>query len=174
VQSYYESNIALLGETPALDLYDPEWVIHTRSEERPAALIGPEARVEGNLLCDGCRVEGTVLRSVISPGAHVEAGALVRDSIIMTDTLIEAGAEIDRAIVDKRARIEKGAKLGWGDDNTPNQRWPDRLNTGLTLVGKHAVVPAGTSIGRNVVIYPGARHNAYPGTDVASGETIGG
>jgi glucose-1-phosphate adenylyltransferase len=174
VQAYYEANMALLGETPALDLYDPEWVIHTRSEERPAALIGPDARAEGNLLCDGCRVEGTVLRSVISPGAYVAAGALVSDSIIMTDTVIEAGAQVDRAIVDKKARVEGGVRLGWGDDNTPNQRYPERLNTGLTLVGKHAVVPAGTIVGRNAVIHPRAASGAYPGAQIASGETIGG
>jgi glucose-1-phosphate adenylyltransferase len=173
VQAYYEANMALLGETPALDLYDPEWVIHTRSEERPAALIGPEARVEGNLLCNGCRVEGMVLQSVISPGAYVAAGAVVRDAIIMTDTVIESGALVDRAIVDKRARVEEGARLGWGDDNTPNQRWPERLNTGLTLVGKGAIVPQGMTVGRNVVIYPGATADVFSGKEVASGETIG-
>jgi len=174
VQAYYEANMALLGETPALDLYDPEWVIHTRSEERPAALIGPEARVEGNLLCDGCRVDGTVLRSVISPGAYVAPGAMVCDAIIMTDTVIEAGAQVDRAIVDKQVRVEEGARLGWGDDNTPNQRWPERLNTGLTIVGKGAIVPKGMTVGRNAVIFPGVTAKAYRGTVVASGETIGG
>jgi glucose-1-phosphate adenylyltransferase len=44
VQAYYEANMALLVETPALDLYDPEWVIHTRSAELPAAEIGDAAR----------------------------------------------------------------------------------------------------------------------------------
>jgi glucose-1-phosphate adenylyltransferase len=174
VQAYYEANMALLGETPALDLYDPEWVIHTRSEERPAALIGPEAHVEGNLLCDGCRVDGTVLRSVISPGAYVASGAVVSDAIIMTDTVIQAGAQVDRVIVDKQARIEEGARLGWGDDNTPNQRWPERLNTGLTLVGKGAVVAQGTTVGRNAVIFPGVTARDYSEKEVASGETIGG
>jgi glucose-1-phosphate adenylyltransferase len=104
----------------------------------------------------------------------VAPGALVCDSIIMTDTVIEAGAQVDRAIVDKRARIEEGARLGWGDDNTPNQRWPERLNTGLTLVGKGAVVPKGTTVGRNAVIYPGVTAAVFPGKEVASGETIGG
>jgi glucose-1-phosphate adenylyltransferase len=174
VQAYYEANMALLGETPSLDLYDPEWVIHTRSEERPAALIGAEARVEGNLLCDGCRVDGTVLRSVISPGVYVAPGAVVRDAIIMTDTVIETGAQVDRTIVDKRVRVEQGVRLGWGDDNTPNQRWPERLNTGLTLVGKGAIVPQGTTVGRNAVIFPKVTSKRYPGPEVASGETIGG
>ncbi len=173
VQAYWEANMALLGETPALDLYDPEWVIHTRSEERPPAQIGPHARVEGNLLCDGCRVDGSVTRSIISPGAYIAAGAVVRDSIILNDTVIEAGAEVDRCILDKRVRVGERAQVGCGDDNIPNRRWPDRLNTGLTLVGKGAVIPAGTQIGRNVVIAPHACPADYPGSQVPSGEAVG-
>jgi len=174
VQAYWEANMALLAETPALDLYDPDWVIHTLSEERPAALIGPDARVAGNLLCDGCQVDGTVIRSIISPGVYVAAGAVVRDAIIMTNAVIEPGAEVDRAILDKRVRVGQGAKVGWGDDNTPNRDWPERLNTGLTLVGKGAVIPAGTTVGRNVVIHPHATARDYAGEAIASGETVGG
>ncbi len=174
IQAYYEANMALLAETPALDLNDPDWVIHTRSEERPAALIGPDAHVEGNLLCDGCRVDGTVVRSIISPGVYVAPGAVVRDSIIMTDAVIEAGAEVDRAILDKRVRVAAGAKLGWGEDNTPNRDQPNRLNTGLTIAGKGAVIPAGMTIGRNVVIFPRVTAKDYAGPEIASGETIGG
>jgi glucose-1-phosphate adenylyltransferase len=174
IQAYYEANMSLLAEKPAHDLYDPNWVIHTRSEERPGALIGETARVDGNLLCDGCRVEGTVSRSIISPGVFVAPGAVVRDSIIMTDAVIEEGAQVERAILDKRVRVEAGARVGWGDDNTPNQEHPDRLNTGITLVGKRAVVPAGVTVGRNVVVHPRVTKRSYPGNEVVSGATIGG
>jgi glucose-1-phosphate adenylyltransferase len=172
VQAYYEANMALLAETPALDLYDQEWVIHTRSEERPAVLVGAEARVEGNLLCDGCRIEGTVIRSVISPGVYIAPGAVVRDAIIMNDAVVESGAEVDRAILDKRVRIGTGAKVGWGDDNTPNRRWPERLNTGLTLIGKGAVVPSGCQVGRNVVIFPHIQLSCDDANPISSGETV--
>ncbi len=174
VQAYYEANMALLAETPALDLYDPDWPIYTRSEERPASYIGESPRVQGNLLCDGCSIDGTVIRSIISPGVQVKKGALVRDSIIMTDTVIEEGAEVDRAILDKRVRVGAGARLGAGETNTPNHKWPDRLNTGLTVVGKGAVIPAGATIGRNVVIYPHVTEKDYAGTEIANGETLGG
>jgi len=173
VQAYWEANIALLSETPALDLYDPNWVIHTRSEERPAALVGPEARVEGNLLCDGCRIEGTVIRSIISPGVYVASGAVVRDAIVMTDTVIEPGAEVDRAILDKHVVVGANARVGCGDDNTSNRWVPERLNTGLTMVGKRAIVPPGKTLCRNVVVYPRASAKDYPEGDVVSGETIG-
>ncbi len=119
VQAYYEANMALLVETPALDLYDPEWVIHTRSEERPAVLIGADARIEGNLLCDGCQIHGQVVRSIIGPGVIIAPGAIVRDSILMTDTLVEAGAIVDHCILDKETVI--GARAGesaFGTDKT--------------------------------------------------------
>ena len=137
--------MALLAETPALDLYDPDWVIHTRSEERPAAFIGPEACVEGNLLCDGCRVDGTVIRSVISPGVYVAPGAVVRDSIIMTDAVIETGAEVDRAILDKRVVVGEGAQLGCGrrqHAEPPRARAPEyRLDRGRESAPSSRRVP---------------------------------
>jgi glucose-1-phosphate adenylyltransferase len=174
VQAYYEATMALLVETPALDLYDPEWVIHTRSEERPAAAIGPEARVEGNLLCDGCQVYGTAIRSVIAPGVVIEAGAMVRDSILLTDTVVQAGAVVDRCILDKEVVVGAGARLGDGEDNTPNQAAPERLNTGLTVVGRRARIPGGATVGRNVVIGARVAEAAYGAEkSVASGRSVG-
>jgi glucose-1-phosphate adenylyltransferase len=166
--------MALLAETPALNMYDPNWVIHTRSEERAGAFLGQAARVQANLLCDGCQIEGTVIRSIISPGVSVAAGAEVRDSIILTDAQVHAGALVDRAILDKRVVVEEGAVIGDGDDLTPNRTFPSRLNTGLTVIGKGAVVPTGVKLGRNVLVYPHVAVKDYDGKNVASGETVGG
>src|SRR5690606_10784220 len=96
VHAYWEANMSLLAENPALDLYDREWVVHTRSEERAPAKIGPNAQVNGNLLSNGCRVDGVVERSVLSPGVYVAEGAVVRDSVILNDTVIGPGAVVDR------------------------------------------------------------------------------
>lgn len=174
VQAYYEANMALMVETPALDLFDPDWVIHTRSEERPAAEIGPQARVNGNLICDGCRIYGSVTRSVIAPGVVVAEGAVVRDSILLTDTVVEAGAVVDRCIIDKGVVIGAGALVGDGDDNAPNLLTPELLNTGLTLIGRGATIPAGVKIGRNVVVRSRATAAAFGGsTMIASGKNVG-
>ncbi len=172
LQAYWEANMALLGESPALELHDPEWVIHTRSEERPPVKIGPDARVGGNLLSNGCIVEGTVERSIISPGVYISAGAVVRDSVIMNDTRIGTGVIIDRAIVDKGVYIAEGAHIGVGDDNTPNRQSPDDLNTGLTVIGKSARLPAGVHLGHNVVINTDVKESDFPSLEIASGETI--
>jgi glucose-1-phosphate adenylyltransferase len=173
VQAYYEANMALLVATPALDLYDPEWIIHTQSEERPAVEIGMNARAEGNLLCDGCRIYGSVTRSVIGPGVVIAEGAVVRDSILMTDTVVEAGAVVDRCILDKHVVIGANALVGDGDENTANSDDPELLNTGLTLVGREAKIPADLKIGRNVVIRPRVTPKSFGSSKkIASGKTI--
>jgi glucose-1-phosphate adenylyltransferase len=172
IQAYFEANMALRGETPALDLYDPEWVIHTRSEERPAVYIGADARVDGNLLTDGCRIDGTVTRSVIGPGVYVAPDAVVRDSILMTDTVVGQGAVLDRVITDKHVIIGEGAQVGTDGDHTPNQLSPTRLNTGITVIGKRTRVPPNISVGRNVEIYPDCPGSVFPKQGVKSGETV--
>ena len=173
VQAYYEANIALLAESPALDLYDPEWVIHTTSADRAGVEIGAGARVENSLLSDGCRVFGTVARSILSPGVYVAPGAIVRDSVLMGDAWIGPDAVVDRCIVDEECVIGAGAIVGEGESTTPNQESPERLNTGLTLIGNHARVPEGVTIGRNTAIRPRTSESAFPkGKSVPAGSTI--
>ena len=173
VQAYYEANMALLAESPALDLYDPEWVIHTTSADRPGVEIGTSARVENSLFSNGCRVFGTVINSILSPGVYVAPGAVVRDAVIMGDAWIGPASVVDRCIIDECVRIEAGAVIGEGEPTTPNQAAPDRLNTGLTLVGTHAHIPAGTTVGRNVAIKPRTAATAFPpGHVVPSGATV--
>ena len=172
LQAYWEANMALLAETPALDLYDPEWVIHTRSEEQPPVKIGPSAWVGGNLLSNGCIVEGVVESSVLSPGVRVEPGAVVRDSVIMNDAVIGANARVERAIVDKAVYVGEGTEIGYGVDNIPNRLYPNRLNTGLTVIGKRARIPAGIKIGHNVIINPHVNEAYFHGDFIPSGETV--
>ncbi|MCC6167994.1 MAG: glucose-1-phosphate adenylyltransferase [Caldilineaceae bacterium] len=173
VQAYWEANMSLLAESPALDLYDREWVVHTRSEERAPSKLGPKAQIAGNLISNGCRVDGSAERSVLSPGVYVAEGAVVRDSVILSDTVIEAGAVVDRCIVDKFVQIGAGARVGDGDDNTPNIAKPEQINTGITLVGKRSVVPEGITVGRNVVIHAHTGEGAYKRKKIAGGQDVG-
>ena len=158
VDGYWQAHMDLLDEHPGLDLYDRDWIIHTRSEERAPARIGPTASVHRSLISHGCQVWGTVEHSVLSPGVRVDPGAVVRDSIIMFDTVIRAGAVVDRAIIDKEVSVGPNAVVGMGADfDTPNRQEPGRLNTGITVVGKRATIPAGVRLGRNVKVLDGVR-----------------
>jgi glucose-1-phosphate adenylyltransferase len=174
VQAYWEANMSLLAEDPALNLYDPDWVVHTRSEDRAPAKLGGNAQVGGSLISNGCWVDGTVERSILSPGVRVAEGAVIRDSVILADSVIEAGAVLDRCVVDKRAWIKAGARVGDGDDNAANKLSPQVLNTGLTLVGEGSSIPEGMVLGRNVVVHPLSDEKAFgPHKKIASGSDVG-
>jgi glucose-1-phosphate adenylyltransferase len=172
IQSYWEAHMALLDDQPAFDLYDPTWVIHTRSEERPPAHVYSSAHVSRSLISHGCIIKGQVERSVLSPGVVVEDGAIVRDSIILFDAVIGAGSVIDRCILDKEVVVGKNCKIGGGDDMTPNKLEPSRLNTGITLIGKRAHLPDQLTVGRNCKIGSDLRLEDFSSDNIASGETV--
>ncbi|HEX2988582.1 MAG TPA: glucose-1-phosphate adenylyltransferase [Chloroflexota bacterium] len=172
VQAYWEANLALLADKPDLDLFDSTWTIHTRSEERPPAKFGAPGEIENSLVSNGCRVYGTVINSVLSPGVLVEPGAVVRDSVIMTNTAIGPGAVVDRCVIDKDVDVGAGARVGSGEDNRPNDREPANLSSGITVVGKRATIPPDVVIGRNCRIDAGVSHADFREREVPSGATI--
>jgi glucose-1-phosphate adenylyltransferase len=172
IQAYWETSMALLEENPMLDLYNPEWVIHTRSEERPPVKCIPPGEIVNSMASNGCVIQGKVIRSVLSPGVCVEKGAVVIDSVIMNDTVIRVGAEVTCCILDKEVEVGANAQLGAGRDDTPNKLEPANLHTGITIVGKRARIPAGAVIGRNCRIDPNTTQDDYDGNEVPSGGTV--
>ena len=173
LDSYFESNLAFLSDEPPLDLADSDWVIHTQSADRPPVRIERGGITERSLVANGCRIAGEVVRSVLFPGVSVARGAKVHDSIVMHDTVVGRGASLEHAIVDKQVNVGEGAKVGWGEERVPNRACPHHLSSGLTLIGKGALLPAGVCIGRNARIGARVSESDFDG-DVPSGGVVDG
>ncbi len=148
LDTYWGVQMAFLGSNPPLDLYDAEWVIHTRSEERPPVKSEPGARIHHSLVANGCQISGDVEYSILSPGVVVEPGAVVRQSIILTDTYIGAGAVVEYAVIDKQVNIGAGAQVG--ESRLNDARVAADQDPILAVVGKRA------SIAPNQTVAPGA------------------
>ena len=74
-----------LGATPTFDLFDPEWPIRSRPQLLPPSKFvtnGMPVAVEDSLIASGCIIEGTVTRSILSPGVRVGPEAVVEDAIL--------------------------------------------------------------------------------------------
>lgn len=149
-------------------------MIHTRRRERPPAKFGPQSQVVQSMVCNGAIVRGRVERSVLSPGVYVSPGAVVRDSVVMNDVWIGPGAVLDRGDCGQERGGGRGRAAGLGGDDlgTPNKQEPDKINTGVTVVGKGAHLPANIRVGRNVVINADRDEEHFSSGEVASGETI--
>jgi glucose-1-phosphate adenylyltransferase len=177
IASYWDANMGLLSDPPEFEMYDYDWVIHTRSEERPPAKISGAAKVTNSLISHGCHILGTVEHSVLSPGVFVAEGAVIRDSIVMNDTIVGRNAVIDCAILDKEVVIGAGAVVGYGDDRSPNRMEPKNLSNGISVVGKRVRIPPGLRLGRNVrvdadVIEADFEHVPHVEGAIPSGETV--
>jgi glucose-1-phosphate adenylyltransferase len=171
IDAYYEASMELLAPYPALNLHDPDWLIFTPSEDRVPAIVAGEGDPSGSLMAHGCRVEGTVRRSILFPGVHVAAGAVVEDSVVMHDTRVLPGARVTRAIVDKEVRIGEGASVGGGAAG-PNRDYPEDLAAGLAVIGKGAEIPAGGRVGANTLVEIGARESDFPSPEIPPGSVV--
>jgi glucose-1-phosphate adenylyltransferase len=149
VGTYFETSMDLLGRQPAVVLSDPDWPILTNFEDLPPASFSDGCRVSDSLVCHGAVIRGTVESSVVSPGVTVERDAVVRNSVVFADSVVGEGALVNLSIIDKEVVVGERAKLGYGVDFCPNNEHPALMNTGLTLVEKGSIIPAGSVIGRN-------------------------
>lgn len=176
VQSYLDANLDMLDLHSGLDI--AKWGVRTNLEERnvgdrPPVKMLKNADVSNSVLSRGCVINGTVERSILSPGVLVEQGAMVRNSVIMHDCKILKGALVTNVVSDKDAVFGPGSQIGILGENTPNQDFPKYLNTGISIVGKGACLPEGVQIGRNCVIYPSVTAEHYPGKVIQSGQSVG-
>lgn len=172
LDAYWEANMELLKLNPPIDLHDPRWPIYTPVEDRPPVKLGREAVVENSILGSGTIINGRIVNSILFNGVYVSEGVEIRDSIVMDDTVIEYGTCLDRVIVDKLVVIGKEAFIGYGEDLTPNQKFPQMLQSGLTVVGKNTRIPPQTVIGRNCRIGSDLGGDSFPGSFIPSGESL--
>ncbi len=149
LDEYWKSNLELISEKSPIDIYDEVFNIYTKSEERAPGKILGNGSVKNSLISNGCIIKGHVENSVLSPGVFIEEGSVVKDSIIFTDTLVNKNCYIEKTIIDKRVIIGQGAQIGIGDNIIPNKEIPNKLFTGLNLIGKFAIVPDEAIVERN-------------------------
>jgi len=169
--SYWEANMELIDIIPEFNLYEEYWKIYTRSDIIPPQYIAPEAVIERSIIGEGTEIYGEVHNSVIGAGVTIEAGAVVRDSIVMRNSVIGAGAKVDKAIVAEDTAIGAGAELGVGE-YAPSTYDPKVYQFDLVTIGEHSVIPENVKIGKNTVISGVTVLEDYPDGLLASGDSI--
>ncbi len=164
VSSYWQAHMDLVCSPPAYDLYNPNWVIHTRSEERPPMRILKTAVTDDCLISNGCLIEtgARVIRSILGAGVRVGPNAVVEESIVLTDTQIGAGSTIQRCVIDKRVKIGANTIIGGITEGEP----------AIAMIGKNAVIPDGMSIGPGAMVGPDVIPADFSGPVVESGVYI--
>ncbi len=137
IQSLWEANMDLLGETPVFNLREPNWRIYSRNAAEAPHFTGSDAEISNSLITEGCEIYGCVENSVLFNGVVVEHGAVVRDSVIMQNTIIRKDSTVSFAIVDSDTVVNPGCRIGEGVG----------CDKGITLIGSQLDIPENTVIG---------------------------
>ena len=174
IDSFWQTNMESLNPDSGLDFF--KWDIRTNHYDSKVAnympaRIGRGAYVSDSFVPRGCVVEGEVEHSVLFPGVHIGKGSVVRNSVIMNDTVIGPHCQIDKAIIDKCCILDQNCKVGFGEEINNIAR-PDLLNTGISVVGKGAILPAGMRIGKNCLVHAGVTFADLPSGSIESGQTV--
>ena len=111
-QAYLDAQLELLRPRAPFRLDDPAWPILSPAVPRVPARIEGTARVEGSWISPGAVVRGTVIDSIVGPGAVVEREAEVRHSVLFDDVRVGRGATVARSVLAEDVRIGAKARIG--------------------------------------------------------------
>ena len=114
INSLFESNMDLLGDSPNFDLSDASWRIRSRSPIAPPHYIAESGRVVNSIVASGCEIEGTVENSILSNDVIIKKGAVVKNSVIFSESIIDENATVDYSIIDEKVKVSRNANIGSG------------------------------------------------------------
>ncbi len=120
VNSFWQAHMDLLEENNKLNLYDPSWKIYCEHIAAPPLYINHTAKVNSSMIGEGCYILGEVSNSVIFPGVFVGRGAVIRDSVIMSNVRIENNVTINKTIAASNSWI-KSANIRNEENGTENK-----------------------------------------------------
>lgn len=173
IDEYYAANMELVREPSQIDL--AAWQVRTN----PSSISGGElvparflkgSSVTSSIVPGGCRIEGEVVSSILSPNVVLKKGARVVNSIILHDTVIGEGAVVENAILDKHVQVGAGAIIGRGNAKVPNKEIPHSLKSGITVIGRETKIQPKAKVGTNVLVHPDL--DRLPRASVADGSTV--
>ncbi len=114
---------------------------------RPSPFFGNNSHVEDSLISPGCVIHGSVVRSVLSPGIHVAAGAKITDSILFHDCQIQENAQLTWVVSDKDCIFESNCQIGNRED-----AGGDFEKEKITVIGKEAHIAQGLHVPTGCVV----------------------
>lgn len=130
IKSLWEANQDLIGDSPAFDIYDSNWKIHSRNSGIEPQYLAKGSVVKNSLISGGSKIYGTVINSVIGTSVVIEKGAVVKDSVIFSGTVIKENADVNYCIIDENVTIGKNSSLGIDKE----------FSKGITVVGRDTVI----------------------------------
>lgn len=118
IDSFWASNLELIGVTPELNLYDNEWPIWTYQEQLPPAkfVFDDEDRrgmAVDSMVSGGCVISGSVVRhSLLFSNVRMNSFSTLQDCVVLPDVIVGRNCRITKAVIDKGCHLPEGTVIG--------------------------------------------------------------
>lgn len=139
LDQYYEANMDLAGDNPALVLANPQWpiVTHDESGGKPTHFHGD---VLYSIVANGGTIGGVSENSIVGYNVEIGSNSYVVHSILMGNirvgkNVIIRNAVIDKGVIHRPVVIPDGVQIGL------NREHDKKMGFTISLEGKCVVVP---------------------------------
>ncbi|MCH5180197.1 MAG: glucose-1-phosphate adenylyltransferase subunit GlgD [Erysipelotrichales bacterium] len=108
---YLEYSLELLDYNVRQKLFLPNWPIYTITNDTPPTKYLNNADVKNSFISNGAIIDGKVENSILSRKVIVKDGAVIKNSIILTDCIISSDAHLEYVIEDKYSKVIRAKKI---------------------------------------------------------------
>lgn len=85
--------------------------VYTRVHNSSPVIYGDSASVRNSMIADECKINGTVINSVIFRNVCIEKGAVVKNCILFHGSRVGQNAYVDSIVTDKFVNVTDGVTL---------------------------------------------------------------
>lgn len=118
VDSFWATNLELIGISPELNLYDRRWPIWTYQDQVPPGKFifdddGRRGMAVDSMVAGGCIVSGSsVHHSMLFSNVRIHSYSKIEDAVIFPDVEIGRNCHIRKAVIDKHCVIPRDMRIG--------------------------------------------------------------
>lgn len=111
IEGYFDASMDMLNEDHIKEVFFNENKIKTKVKDETPTYYSEDSNVTNSLIANGCKIEGTVINSILFRRVNVAKGAIVKDSIIMQNSDIRENCTVENVITDKSVVLTEGTEL---------------------------------------------------------------
>ncbi len=108
---YLEYSLELLDFKTRQKLFLENWPIYTITNDTPPTKYLNNADVKNSFISNGAVIDGKVENSILSREVIVKEGAVIKNSIILTDCVISSDAHLEYVIEDKYSKVMRAKDI---------------------------------------------------------------
>lgn len=109
VSGFMKENMRILDSEVRKQIFEKP--VYTKVKDSVPAQYCTGSQVSNSIISDGCRIEGTVINSILSRGVIIGKGAVVSNSIIMQNTEVMRNVTLNNVILDKDVIVRENRQL---------------------------------------------------------------